>query len=191
MLLTACAGIVANAVATWVISKANRSSLNVEGAFAHILNDLFAFVATAVAGLVILLTGFMQADAIATLVVVGLVVWAGLRLVRDSGRIFLEAAPPGVDPAQLGAQLAAMPQVTEAHDLHVWSITSQQPALSAHVVVTHGADCHAVRQQIQQWLVDTHGIGHIVLQVDHAAELDSGVHRAQPHGPRHRAEIPR
>ncbi len=186
VLVTACVGIAVNLLATWFIGKADRASLNVQGALAHILSDLLAFVATAVAGVVILLTGFAQADTIATLIVVALMVRAGLRLVRDSGRIFLEAAPPNVDPARLGAQLAATPMVAEVHDLHVWSISSQQAALSAHVVVDDGADCHALRQQIQRWLIDTYGIGHIVLQVDHAAELDGGEHCAQSHGPTHR-----
>jgi cobalt-zinc-cadmium efflux system protein len=188
VLVTACVGIAVNLLATWLIGKADRTSLNVQGAFAHILSDLFAFIATAIAGAVILLTGFVQADAIATLIVVALMVFAGLRLVRDSGRIFLEAAPSGVDPARLGAQLVAIPMVIELHDLHVWSISSQQPALSAHVVVADGVDCHALRQQIEHWLIDTYGIEHSVLQVDHAAELEDRKHCAQSHGPTHWAQ---
>ncbi|MGH3544601.1 MAG: cation diffusion facilitator family transporter, partial [Mycobacteriales bacterium] len=186
VLITACAGIAVNLLATWLIGKANRASLNIAGAYAHILNDLFAFIATAVAGVVIVLTGFVQADAIATLIVVVLMVVAGLRLVRDSGRIFLEAAPPGIDPGRLGAELVAMPAVAQVHDLHVWSISSQQPALSAHVIVDDGADCHALRQQIQHWLIDAYGIEHSVLQVDHAADIDdSAVHCTASHGPTH------
>lgn len=109
VLITGVVGIVVNLIATWLISKANRSSLNVEGAFQHILNDLFAFVATAIAGLVVLLTGFAQADSIAALIVAALMLKAGIGLVRDSGRIFLEAAPAGLDPAAVGAELCAVP----------------------------------------------------------------------------------
>src|SRR5882757_1251510 len=108
VLVTGVVGIVVNLIATWLISKANRTSLNVEGAFQHILNDLFAFVATAVAGLVVLLTGFARADSIAALVVAVLMLKAGIGLVRDSGRIFLEAAPAGLDPAALGTELCAV-----------------------------------------------------------------------------------
>ncbi|MGW3497961.1 cation diffusion facilitator family transporter [Streptomyces sp. NPDC001020] len=170
MLATALVGIVVNVVATLCISKANRSSLNVEGAYQHILNDLFAFIGTAVAALIVVLTGFARADAIATLVVVALMFKAGYGLVRDSGRIFLEAAPVGFDPDAIGDELATRPSVVEIHDLHVWTITSGEPALSAHVLVEPDGDCHAVRRHLQQMLRDKHGISHATLQVDHLAE---------------------
>jgi cobalt-zinc-cadmium efflux system protein len=164
---TALVGIAVNIVATWLISKANRSSLNVEGAFQHILNDLFAFIATAVAGLIVVLTGFTRADAIAALIVAALMLKAGVGLVRDSGRIFLEAAPAGLDPTALGAELAGVPGVVELHDLHVWEITSGFPALSAHVLVRPGDDCHKVREELERLLDERFGIGHTTLQVDH------------------------
>ena len=106
--VTALVGIVVNVAATWCISRANRSSLNVEGAYQHILNDLYAFIATAIAGAVVWLTGFARADAIAALVVAALMIKAGWGLVRASGRIFLEAAPKSVDPDAVGAELAAV-----------------------------------------------------------------------------------
>jgi cation diffusion facilitator family transporter len=96
VLITAVVGIVVNVAAAWCISRANRTSLNVEGAFQHILNDLYAFIATAIAGAVVLLTGFARADALAALLVAALMLKAGWGLVRESGRIFLEAAPRGV-----------------------------------------------------------------------------------------------
>lgn len=169
VLATALAGVGVNLAATWMIGKADRSSLNVEGAFQHILNDLFAFIATAAAGLVVLITGFDRADGIATLVVVGLMVKAGAALVRESSRVFLEAAPAGTDPQRIGREMAARPFVTEVHDLHVWEITSGQPALSAHVLVRPGEDCHAVRDDLAALLSREHGIAHATLQVDHAA----------------------
>jgi cobalt-zinc-cadmium efflux system protein len=168
VLVTALAGIVVNLAAAWAMSRANRSSLNVEGAFQHILNDLFAFIATAVAGLIMVTTGFTRADPIATLIVVALMGKAGIGLVRASGRIFLEAAPSGIEPAVLGERLAALPDVVEVHDLHVWEITSGEPALSAHVLVTEGHDCHAVRHAIEQLLRREYRITHSTLQVDHA-----------------------
>jgi cobalt-zinc-cadmium efflux system protein len=193
VLVTALAGVVVNLLATWLISRANRTSLNVEGAFQHILTDLFAFAATAVAGAVMLTTGFARADGMASLVVVLLMVRAGLGLVRESGRIFLEAAPAGVDPAALGARLAAQPQVAEVHDLHVWQITSGQPAASAHVLVAEGGDCHAVRRDLEQMLKEEYGITHSTLQVDHVGpavfaigETPDDAHCGDSHGPVHR-----
>ncbi|MFD9796373.1 cation diffusion facilitator family transporter [Streptomyces sp. NPDC059070] len=172
MLVVALTGIVVNIVAAWCISKANRTSLNVEGAYQHILNDLFAFIATAVAALIVVLTGFDRIDAIATLVVVALMVRAGFGLVRDSGRILLEAAPAGLDPDAIGDELASQRSVVEIHDLHIWTITSGEPALSAHVLVEPDGDCHAVRRHLQRLLRATHGIGHATLQVDHLGEDD-------------------
>ncbi|WP_460302905.1 cation diffusion facilitator family transporter [Actinocorallia aurea] len=186
VLVTALVGVAVNLLATWMLSKANRSSLNVEGAFQHILNDLFAFIATAVAGLVMVTTGFVRADAIATLVVVVLMVKAGVGLVRESGRILLEAAPAGLEPERVGPLLAASPYVSEVHDLHIWQITSGMPAASAHVLVAPGRDCHAVRAELEALLHDL-GIAHTTLQVDHAPAQYLAIGRAQipGSGPQH------
>ncbi|MDF9810829.1 cation diffusion facilitator family transporter [Streptomyces sp. SPB162] len=173
VLITALVGVVVNLAAAWSISKANRTSLNVEGAYQHILTDLFGFIATAVAGAVVLTTGFVRADAVASLFVVALMLKAGYGLIRDSARIFLEAAPVGVDPDVLGDRLAAQDTVVEIHDLHVWQITSGQNALSAHVLVQPGRDCHAVRRTLRQLLRDEYRIEHATLQVDHVGEEES------------------
>lgn len=148
VLITALVGVVINIAATWMISRANRSSLNVEGAFQHILNDLFAFIATAVAGVVIVITGFARADAIATLIVVALMLRAGVGLVRAASLIFLEAAPADMDPEVIGRAMAAHDAVVEVHDLHVWEITSGTPSLSAHVILFPGSDYHATRADL-------------------------------------------
>ncbi|WP_405056608.1 cation diffusion facilitator family transporter [Kribbella sp. NBC_01505] len=187
VLITGVVGIVVNLFATWLISKANRSSLNVEGAFQHILNDLFAFIATALAGLVVLLTGFARADAIAALVVAALMLKAGVALVRDSGRIFLEAAPAAIDPQALGAELCAIDGVVEVHDLHVWEITSGEPAASAHILVAEGLDCHQIRVRIEALLAERHGLTHSTLQVDHASGDEIAAHCSDAHGIVHRS----
>ncbi|WP_019927965.1 cation diffusion facilitator family transporter [Nocardia sp. BMG111209] len=184
-------GIVVNLTATWMISRANRTSLNVEGAFQHILTDLFAFIATAVAGAVMWVSGFARADAIATLLVVALMLKAGIGLVRAASRIFLEAAPADLDPNEIGRAMAARDGVVEVHDLHIWEITSGTPALSAHILVEPGRDCHAVREDVAHWLSGTHHIGHATLQVDHArSELiqlgGHDPHCGDAHGPTHR-----
>nr|WP_081425598.1 cation diffusion facilitator family transporter [Conexibacter woesei] len=169
VLVVALAGIVVNLLATWVLSRANRDKLNVEGSFKHILTDLYAFIGTAVAGAVIVVTGFERADPIASLVVAALMLHAGYGLVKASGRVFLEAAPEGVDPEAIGRAMAAHSGVVEVHDLHVWEVTSGFPALSAHVVVRAGLDCHELRHALQRELETRFDLHHTTLQVDHEA----------------------
>ena len=180
--VTALVGIAVNAAAALLISRANRTSLNVEGAFQHILNDAWAFLATAISGIVVLTTGFNRADAIASLFVAALMARAGYRLVRDSWRIFLEGAPAGLDPAAVGGAMASDPEISEVHDLHIWTITSGFAALSAHVLVVPGQDCHAVRGRLQELLRERYGIQHTTLQVDHAPEALLTIERTPPHG---------
>jgi len=172
VLIVAIAGVVVNLVATWVLSRANRRSLNVEGAFQHILTDLVAFIATAIAGAVILLTGFSEADGIAALFVALIMLRAAYGLLRESGRVFLEAAPRGLDPETIGRRMAGQAGVAEVHDLHIWEVTSGFPALSAHVLVGRETDCHAARRELERVLHDEFEIDHTTLQVDHqGAEL--------------------
>jgi cobalt-zinc-cadmium efflux system protein len=168
VLVVALIGVAVNILAVWVLAGANRGSLNVEGAFQHILTDLFAFVATAVAGATILLTGFGQADGIAALVVAVLMTRAGWGLLRDSGRILLEGAPRGIDPDAVAAALAAEPDVVGVHDLHVWEVTSGFPALTAHILLEPDRDCHQRRRDFEVLLRARFGIDHTTIQVDHA-----------------------
>jgi len=163
----ALAGIAVNLVTVWLIGKANRRSLNVEGSFQHILTDLYAFIATAAAGALILWTGYARLDAIAALVISGLMLKAGYGLVRDSGRVFLEAAPVGIDPDEVGQALAARPGISQVHDLHIWEVTSGFPALSAHVLVIRDTDCHDRRRELEEMLENRFGIRHTTLQMDH------------------------
>jgi cobalt-zinc-cadmium efflux system protein len=167
VLAVALAGVAVNLAATWTLSRANRSSLNVEGAFQHIVTDLAAFVATALAGAVILVTGFHRADGIASLVVAAIMLRAAYGLLKASGRVFLEAAPVGLDPDEIGRAMVAEGDVTEVHDLHVWEVTSGFPALSAHVLVPAEADCHAARRDLERLLHDRFHIEHTTLQVEH------------------------
>jgi cobalt-zinc-cadmium efflux system protein len=168
VLAVALLGILVNLAAAWTLSRANRASLNVEGSFQHILVDLYGFIGTAVAAGVIIATGFQRADPIASLLIAGLMTRSGLALVRDSGRVFLEAAPKDLDPQEIGRALVAQPGVVEVHDLHVWEVTSGFPALSAHVLVGAERDCHAVRRQVEAMLRERFALEHTTLQVDHA-----------------------
>lgn len=171
VLVVALLGVVINLGATVVLHGADRRSLNVEGAFQHVLTDLVAFIATALAGLVILLTGWHRADGIASLFVALVMLRASWGLLRDSGRVFLEAAPKGVDVDRIGRAMVGVPCVREVHDLHVWEVTSGFPALSAHVLVGPGDDCHAARERLESMLHDDFAIEHTTLQVEHEQEL--------------------
>ena len=166
VLAVALAGIVVNLLATLVLSGANRRSLNVEGAFQHVLTDLYAFIATAIAGGVILATGFRAADGIAALFVAALMLRSGWGLLRESGRVLLEAAPRGLDPQEIGRTLASEEHVVEVHDLHVWEVTSGMPSLSAHVTVRAGCDTQSHRRRLAELLRERFGIDHSTLQVE-------------------------
>ena len=166
VLVVAIAGIVVNLAATAVLAGADRRSLNVEGAFQHVLTDLFAFVATAVAGVVVIATGFTRADGIAALLVAVLMMRSGWALLRDSGRVLLEAAPKDLDPNEIGRTLAAQDHVVEVHDLHVWEVTSGMPSLSAHVTVRAGCDTQTHRRKLAEMLRERFGIDHTTLQVE-------------------------
>ena len=182
VLAVALAGVAVNVLATWVLAKANRSSLNVEGAFQHLLTDLYGFLGTVVAGIVILTTGYDRADSIASLVVVGLMVKAAYGLLRESGRVLLEAAPEGTDLEHIRAHLLAAEHVQDVHDLHIWTLTSDLPTLSAHVVLDDECfvDGHAPQllDQLQACLVGHFDVEHCTFQLEPAghAEHEHGVH---------------
>jgi cobalt-zinc-cadmium efflux system protein len=169
ILFVALVGIGVNVLATWQLSGANRRSLNVEGSFQHVVTDLFAFIATAIAGGVILATGWVRADAVAALLVAALMLRAAWRLLRDSGRVLLDIAPAGLPVQEIGTAMASHTGVVEVHDLHVWEVTTAFPTLSAHVLVEPGADCHAIRRELETLLHDLFGLEHTTLQIEHAA----------------------
>ena len=160
------AGVLVNLAAAWALVRANRESLNVEGAFQHTLLDALASLGAAAAAVVILVTGFDRADPIASLLVALLMFVSAWGLLRASGRVLLEAAPEGTDPQEIGRVLCREPGVLEVHDLHVWEVTSGFPALSAHVVVRPGVDSNLARLQLAELLERRFEIGHTTLQVE-------------------------
>jgi cobalt-zinc-cadmium efflux system protein len=174
-------GIGVNLVVMALLSRAERQSLNIRGAYLHIVSDLAAFVGTGAAAGLILVTGWDRFDAVASLFVAALMLISGWSLLRESGRIFLEGAPRSTPPAEIGQAIASHPGVAEAHDLHVWTVTDGFPTLSAHVLVQPGADCHRIRLELERMLAERFGIDHTTLQVEHvgtARGLEIG--RARP-----------
>ena len=166
VLAVALAGVLVNLAAAWLLHAPSRESLNVRGAFLHIATDLAAFAGTAVAGAVILATGWNRADPVASLVVAALIFWSSLSLLRESTRILLEVSPE--EPSEIGRAMLAVPHVADVHDLHVWTVGSGFPSVSAHVLVESGADCHAIRRDLAGLLAERYGLSHSTLQVEHA-----------------------
>ena len=170
MLVIAVAGMVVNVVAGRMLWGARRESINVDAALRHVGADLLGSVGVAVAAVVILATGWLEADPLVSFLIGGLVFASAWGIVRDATSILLEASPRGLDTGAVGSRLAAMPGVVEVHDLHVWTITSGFPALSAHVLVRPGEDCHGRRRELERVLHEEFGIEHTTLQVDHASD---------------------
>ncbi len=168
VLTVALVGAVVSLGATLVLARASRESLNVRGAFLHVATDVAAFGAAALAGGLILATGWDRFDPIASLAVAALMLWSSAQLLRESTAIFLERAPRDADPDAIGRALVGEQDVVEVHDLHVWTVTSGFPALSAHVLVSPDADCHAARRRLERTLTERFGLTHTTLQVDHA-----------------------
>ncbi|HET9690035.1 MAG TPA: cation diffusion facilitator family transporter [Acidimicrobiales bacterium] len=170
------AGLVVNLAATVLLGRADRSSLNLSGALAHLVTDVWAFAATLAAGVVIVVAGWRRADAVASLVTVTLMVRAGWSLGRAAGRILLEGAPDGVDLDELRRHLLEVPHVTAVHDLHAWVVTSDMPAVSAHVVVND--DCFAsglapqLLDQLQECLAGHFDVTHSTFQLEPAGHAD-------------------
>jgi cobalt-zinc-cadmium efflux system protein len=169
VLAVALAGVVVNLVAAALLVRSSRASINARGAFLHLVTDLAAFAGTAAAGALILITGWDRWDPLASLAVAALIFWSAWRLLRETTLIFLDVSPGGIDPQEVGTAIASSPDVVEAHDLHVWAVADDFPALSAHVLVRPGADCHGIRRDLERMLAERFGIEHTTLQVDHAA----------------------
>jgi len=166
VLTVALAGIAVNLVAAALLARPSRGSLNVRGAFLHVATDLAAFAGTAVAGGVILATGWDRADPVASLVVAALIFWSSWILLRESTRILLEVSPS--EPQEVMGAMLSVPEVVDVHDLHVWTVGSGFPSLSAHVLVEPGSDCHAIRLRLATLLGERFGLSHSTLQVEHA-----------------------
>lgn len=170
VLAVAIVGVLINVAAAGSLAKANRSSLNVEGAYKHVVTDLYGFIGTIIAAIIILTTGWNRADPVASLLVVVLMLRAAYGLLRDSGRILLEAAPGNLDLDDILAHLKATEHVLDVHDLHVWTVTSDLPALSAHIVLDESCftDGHAPQllDQLQECLVGHFDVEHSTFQFE-------------------------
>jgi cobalt-zinc-cadmium efflux system protein len=165
MLAVGLAGLAGNVAATWVLASGDRGDLNLEGVLRHSAADALSSVGVVVAAILILVAGWDVADPVASLVIAALILAGSWRLLKEPVDVLLEAAPAGTDVAAIGNAMAAEKDVVEIHDLHIWTVTSGFPALSAHVVVRRGCDRDRVLLGIERLLHDRFGITHTTLQV--------------------------
>lgn len=176
LIVVAGVGVGVNLAATMTMARANRRSLNVEGAYRHILTDLYGFTGTLVAGIVIVISGFDRADAIASLVVVVLMLKAAVELLRPALHVLLEATPEDIDLDEVRAHLLELPEVESVHDLHAWTLTSSLPILTAHVVVTdeclNTGEAGRVLDHLQECLSGHFDVAHSTLQFESAAHIE-------------------
>jgi len=178
----ALTGATVNLVATNVLGRANRGNLNIRGAYLHVLTDLFAFIATAIAGVVIMVSHWQRADAAASLVVVALMAYAAWGLLRDAGRILLQGTPDNLDLVDVRTHLTGVAHVVDVHDLHAWSVASDLTTLSAHVVVesTCFDDGHApqILDALQNCLTEHFSVQHATFQLEPATHEshEEGLH---------------
>jgi len=173
VLVLAGAGVAVNLAAAALLLRPSRESLNVRGAFLHVATDVAAFAGTAVAGALILLTGWDRFDPLASLAVAALIFWSSANLLRESSRILLDISPGEMPPEKVADAMLAVPDVVEVHDLHVWTVGSGFPSLSAHVLVRPEGDCHDARRALAEMLSQRFGLEHTTLQVEHARQQRS------------------
>ena len=170
MLVVATLGLLVNAAGATILYRSGGESLNVEGAMRHVFADALGSVGAMAAATVIILTGWRYADPLISVAIGILILASSWKLLRDSTNILLEATPPNLNATEVGRKMAAADGIVEVHDLHIWTITSGFPALSAHVLVGRQEDCHARRRELESLLAHEYGISHTTLQVDHVGD---------------------
>ena len=176
VLAVGAVGLVLNLAAASLLHRRGSESLNVQGALRHVLADALGSIGVIAAGAIVLLTGWSYADPLVAVAIALLVLASSWTLLRDSVAILLEATPRSLDGEAIGRAMIEVEGVREVHDLHVWTITSGFPSLSAHVLVARDSDCHAKRRELERVLADRFGLSHTTLQVDHA---DAGSGRVE------------
>src|SRR5215207_9608420 len=175
MLAVAFVGLAGNLTAAWMLTRTAHGSLNMQAALRHVTADALGSGGVVVAAIVILTTGWRYADPAVGALIAVLVRASSLTVLRDSGHTLLEGTPRGIDARGLARRMSGMEGIVDVHDLHVWTITSGFVALSAHVLVEPGDDCHARRRELEHVLAEEFGIEHTTLQVDHASLASSVV----------------
>jgi len=176
MLVVAAVGMVANAISMWLLGRAQKRSINVRGAYLEVLGDLVGSIAVIIAAIVIVTTGFTQADAIASLLIAVLIVPRAIGLLREVVVVLTESAPVDVHVAEIRQHLRDTDGVVDVHDVHVWQLTRGAPVFSAHVIVEDEAltDGRAARilESLQGCLADHFDVEHSTFQLEPAGHVE-------------------
>jgi cobalt-zinc-cadmium efflux system protein len=171
VIIVAAIGIVINGVTAWLFASGRHSDLNIRGAYLHMASDALVSAGVVAAGLVIAATGWMWLDPLTSLVVSALIVAGTWGLLRDSVAMSLDATPPGIDPDAVRRLLESRPGVTEMHDLHIWSMSTKEIALTCHLVIPGGRPDDDFLRDLAHDLKHDFGIGHPTVQIETDAEV--------------------
>jgi cobalt-zinc-cadmium efflux system protein len=166
VMAVAAIGIVINAICAWLFASGRKDDINIRGAFTHMAADAVVSLGVVVAGLVILMTGWLWLDPVVSLVINAVIVFGTWSLLRDSIAMSLNAVPPGIDVADVSAFLAGRPGVSTIHDLHIWGMSTTETALTAHLVMPGGHPGDAFLMELCEALRARHRIGHATFQVE-------------------------
>jgi cobalt-zinc-cadmium efflux system protein len=166
VMIVAAGGIVINGVCAWLFASGREGDINIRGAFMHMAADAIVSLGVVVAGLVILVTGWLWLDPVVSLMINAIIVWGTWSLLRDSMVMSLNAVPPGIDAAEVGAILASQPGVQAIHDLHIWGMSTTETALTVHLVMPKGHPGDAFLIELCQTLKTRNRIGHATFQIE-------------------------
>jgi cobalt-zinc-cadmium efflux system protein len=177
ILVAGAVGLAVNVAGLLLLRGGAQESLNVRGAYLEVMGDALGSVAVLVSAAIILLTGWYPADAVASLVIAAMIVPRAISLLREVSEVLLESTPRDVDLVELRDHILAMDGVKDVHDLHVWTITSGMPVMSAHVVVedtvTGMDDAHGVLDRLRGCLAEHFDVDHSTFQIEPAGHADS------------------
>jgi len=180
MLTVSVVGLIANAIALWLLSSAQRTSINVRGAYLEVLGDMLGSVAVIVAALVVIATGWMQADAVASLVIAAMIVPRAIGLLREVVSVLSESSPQGMHVQEIREHILDTPGVVDVHDVHVWQLTRGAPVFSAHVVVDSEAFSAGrsgeILEQLQGCLARHFDVDHSTFQLEPAGHIEHDAH---------------
>ena len=180
MIVVATVGLVANAISMWLLSAAQRTSINVRGAYLEVLGDLIGSAVVIVAAIVIVVMGWMPADALASLLIAVMIVPRAITLLREVFAVLGERAPEGTDVATIREHILAADGVADVHDVHVWQLTRGAPVFTAHVVVDDQVLAEgrsgAILQRLQSCLSDHFDVEHSTFQIEPAGHVEHDAH---------------
>jgi cobalt-zinc-cadmium efflux system protein len=173
VMVVAGMGLAVNLFVAWMLSRA-QGNFNARGALLHVIGDILGSVAALVAGAVIAFTGWTPIDPILSIVVTLMILRSTIALLRDSVGVLMESVPSHLSYESVGRALAALPNVTDVHDLHVWNMTTERAAMSAHMTLTDGSQWLATLAAAQRMLAQDFGIHHVTLQPSWPAPAPEG-----------------